>query len=119
MPAFRKIYTQLVGNEHLLLVSLDLKNFNIPAVIWVGGNALGKAQLRIKVNNDNLSYGGRDCFTLFIPSFEIIGFRNKNIITDEIMEQIKQFVLLNIEAITNYSNYNSCTSEFIKSLKKV
>lgn len=117
MPAFRKIYTEVVGDEYLILSSIDLKNFGIPAVVWFGGNPYGKEQLRAKINN-NFKYGGMDCFTLTIPNFEVIGIRNKNIISDEVLEQIKQFVMVNLEAITDYSQYRTCTSEFINSLKK-
>ena len=98
----------------ILRISTGIEN----VVIWVGPNPEYHGK-RIKVSNIPNKFDGRDCFTLTIPDFKIIGEINKSLIDDRKLEQIKEFVMLNIDIINRYSDYEMSTEDFIDGLKKI
>jgi hypothetical protein len=87
-------------------------------VLWLGPNPAGHWK-RIKISNVPNKFDGKNCFTLTIPEFKIIGEVNTKLIDNEKIEQIKQFVLLNMQLILDYSDYKIETYDFITQLKKV
>jgi len=80
-------------------------------VIWIGPNKNYNKKI-IKVSNVPNDYKGKDCFTILLPEFRIIGHINKNLITDDIIRKIKMFADKNLETINKYSN-NEITSDVL------
>jgi hypothetical protein len=72
---------------------------------------------RIKVSNVPNKFDGKNCFTITIPDFKIIGV-NK-FITVEKLEEIQKFVTLNMQLIIDYSDYKIETLDFLLNLKKI
>jgi hypothetical protein len=87
-------------------------------VLWLGPNPAGHWK-RIKVSNIPNKFDGKDCFTITIPDFKIIGEVNTKLIDSGKIEQIKQFILLNMQPILDYSDYKMDTFKFLNQLKKV
>lgn len=87
-------------------------------VLWIGPNPNSHWK-RIKVSNVPNKFDGKDCFTLTIPDFRIIGKINKSLIKKDVMDKIIHFVELNIDIISDYSDYKMETIDMINSLKKV
>lgn len=87
-------------------------------VIWVGPNP-GQHWKRIKISNIPNKWGDSNCFTLTIPDFKIIGNVNTKLITKDVLEDIKNWININIEPINDYSNRTIFTSEFLKRLKSI
>jgi hypothetical protein len=87
-------------------------------VLWLGSNPAGSWK-RIKVSNISNKFDGKNCFTLTIPEFKIIGEVNTKLIDNKKIEQIKHFVILNMQLILDYSDYKIETYDFITQLKKV
>ena len=85
-------------------------------VLWVGPNPKTHGY-RIKVSNVPNKFDGKDCFTLTIPRFEIIGERDKSIISNDTLNKIEEFIELNIDLIKQYSDYEIDTGSFIENLK--
>lgn len=115
-----KSNNQGLSNQELLEMAniTDAESGIDNVVIWIGPNPPSHG-MRIKVSNIPNKIDGSDCFTLTIPNFKIIGKVNKSFIDNEKIEQIKQFVLLNKEVISSYSNFDISTGELIKNLKKI
>lgn len=86
-------------------------------IIYVGPHPNGSYRLR--VSNIPNKHAREDCFTITIPDLAIVGTVNKSFITDEIMGKIKEFVLLNIDAIKTYSDWDITTNKFLDLLKPV
>jgi len=61
----------------------------------------------------------KDCFTLTIPNFSIIGEYNEKLITTDVLEKIKDLIRLNIKLIEDFSDEKISTDEFIDNLKPV
>ena len=87
-------------------------------VLWIGPNPNSHWK-RIKVSNVPNKFDGKDCFTLTIPDFRIIGKINKSLIKKDVLDKIIHFVELNIYIISDYSDYKMETIDMINSLKKV
>jgi len=114
-----KNYNFVTNDELLEMANITYKSTGIEnVVIWVGPNPEYHGK-RIKVSNIPNKFDGRDCFTLTIPDFKIIGEINKSLIDDRKLEQIKEFVMLNIDIINRYSDYEMSTEDFIDGLKKI
>jgi hypothetical protein len=86
-------------------------------VLWMGPNPSGHWK-RIKVSNVPNKFDGKNCFTITIPDFKIIGDVNK-FITVEKLEEIQKFVTLNMQLIIDYSDYKIETLDFLLNLKKI
>lgn len=88
-------------------------------VLWVGPNPESPGQRRIAVSNMPNKYDGRDCFTLTIPEYEIIGKVDNNVITKEILSQIKQWCDKNMQVIIEYSDYEISTADLLLRSKPI
>lgn len=78
---------ELMEMSNVTYETTGIKN----VVLWIGPNPSSHYK-RIKVSNVPNNFDGKDCFTLTIPDFEVIG--KMKLSTNE-LEKIKKFVLLN------------------------
>lgn len=108
-----------LDNELLEMANFTKKTTGIDdVVIWIGPNPpnLGR---RIKVSNKPNSFDPYDTFTITIPDLKIIGDVNSKFIKEPILNKIFQFIEVNIEVITEYSDRKISTEELIERIKKV
>ncbi len=111
-----KNFNNLSNKELLEMSNITYKTTGIKnVVLWIGPNPEYHGK-RIKVSNIPNKFDGKDCFTLTIPDFKIIG---KVDITQQKLKQIKEFVLLNLEVINDYSDYNMSTEDLIEQLIRI
>jgi hypothetical protein len=76
----------LTEDELMEMASLGKKSTGLDeVVIWVGPNPVSGI-LRIKVSNQPHGLTGKDCFTITLPDFEVIGEVNRDLITESIMQ---------------------------------
>ena len=114
-----KNFNSLSGQELLEMANVTYKTTGIKdVVLWIGPNPEYHGK-RIKISNSPNKFNGSDCFTLTIPKFEIIGKVDETFITSKVLEQIKEFVNLNFQVISDYSNYLMSTEDLLANLKKV
>jgi hypothetical protein len=114
-----KNFNGLTEQELLEMSNIGYKVTGIKdVIIWIGPNP-DYHWKRIKISNIANKYSGEDCFTLTIPDFKVVGEVNKKLITTEVLEKIKEFVTINYQTISEYSDYKILTDEFIEKLKKV
>jgi hypothetical protein len=109
--------TPLTDDELMTMSDLSYKLTGIDNVVmWVGPNP-HSAQKQIKISNIANIIETDDCFTITIPELTIIGYVNKSFITDDIMNQILEFIKLNLDAIIKYSSkFGEPTKEFFDTL---
>ena len=62
---------------------------------------------------------GKDCFTMTIPDFKIIGEQNRKVVTDDILKDIIKFVELNLQLIYDYSDEKMDTVDFFENIVKI
>lgn len=119
MSKVSKIYTSLNEDELLWMSSITYKSTGIKnVVLWIGHTAT--KEKAIKVSNVLCpSFDGKDCFTLTIPDFKIIGKVNKELITDDVLQQIKEFVMKNLDNILEHSDFKTSSCEMIENLKSI
>ena len=104
--------TFITDEEKMTLTDISPEQIGIEDVyIWVGANPHTQDR-RIKVSNIPNDFHGKDCFTMTIPDFKIIGNPNPELITDDIMKDIIKFVELNLQLIYDYSDEKMATDEF-------
>lgn len=114
-----KNFNSLSEQELLEMSNFTYKTTGIKdIVLWIGPNP-GYHGRRIKVSNVSNKFDGKDCFTLTIPEFKIIGNVNNKLITNKILEQIKEFVNINYKIICDYSDYLISTEDLIENLKSI
>lgn len=107
------------NDEFLEMASITQKTTGIKdVVIWIGPNPSYHGK-RIKISNSPNSFNISDSFTLTIPEFEIIGNVDKKFITTEILNQIKEFININIDLISDYSNMKISTEDLIENLIRI
>jgi hypothetical protein len=107
----------LTEDECFYLTCLSDKSTGIKGIVlWIGDIGHGYG---IKVSNIENSYKGRDCFTLTIPNFKIIGRVNKNLITKEVLHKIIKYVKLNMDLIVDYTNGIKSTEDVYAESKHV
>jgi len=87
-------------------------------VLWLGPPPPSHGH-RIKVNNTPDSFKLDNCFTITIPDFKIIGEVNKSLIDEKKLNQIIQFIKINMDNIIKYSEYKMNTLDFLNNLIKV
>ena len=105
--------------ELLEMINVDEETTGIEnVVIWIGPNPQSHGK-RIKISNVPNTFEGSDCFTLTIPGFKIIGTVNKSLIDNNKLEQIKEFVQINVDVIIDYSDYKISTKNLLDNLKRV
>lgn len=108
----------LIEQELMEMANVTEKTTGIEnVVIWIGPNPTTHGK-RIKISNVPNKFDGKDCFTMTIPDFFIIGETSKYI-TQEKIEQIKKFVNLNLEIIIQYSDYLISTEDLLNNLKSI
>ena len=101
------------------MISISSRGTGIKNIsIWLGPNKKYKQNI-IKVSNIPNNYSGKDCFALTIPDFKIIGNVNKELITPEVLENIKKFVNLNYDNIISYYKDEIYPDHLITILKKI
>jgi hypothetical protein len=72
-------------------------------VVWIGPNPNNIRNIRVKISNLPRRPDGKNCFEITLPSMKVIGNVNKNFITNEKMEDIFNFIKLNMNIIVEYS----------------
>lgn len=113
-----KTYTEIDDEELIEMSNLSSKVTGLKdIIIWVGPNPNYHGK-RIKVSNIPNKISKSDCFTITIPELEIIGNVNSVFIDNRKLQKIKEFVKLNMEIISKYSDGEMTTDEMINSLKK-
>jgi hypothetical protein len=114
-----KNFNQLSEQELLEMANVTYKTTGIEnVVLWIGPNPEYHGK-RIKVSNLPNKFTGSNCFTLTIPKFEIVGTIDETFITTKILNKIKEFVTINYQVISDYSDYLISTEDLIENLKKV
>jgi len=113
------VITKLTEQELLEMANITSKTTGIEnVVIWIGPNPSNHWK-RIKISNIPNKFDGKDCFILTIPDFKEIGERDKSVINDDKLEQIKNFVSINIDVINDYSDYLISTEDLLSKLKSI
>jgi DNA-binding Xre family transcriptional regulator len=108
-----------LDNELLEMANFTKKTTGIDdVVIWIGPNPPNHGR-RIKASNKPNSFDPYDTFTITIPDLKIIGDVNSKFIKEPILNKIFQFIEVNIEVITEYSDRKISTEELIERIKKV
>ena len=113
-------YATFISDEELMeMASISPNKTGIKNVfIWVGPNPESHWK-RIKVSNIQNKFDKYNCFTITIPDFRIIGETNNNLITKKVLEDIIDFVKLNMQIIIDYSDEKISTDELIDNIKKI
>jgi len=102
----------ITAEEKMTLTDVSPRQTGIENVyVWVGFNPHYQVR-RIKVSNVPNDFHGKDCFTMTIPDFKIIGEPNRKVVTTAIMKEIIKFVELNLQLIYDYSDEKMATDEF-------
>lgn len=83
-------------------------------VIWVGYDSQW-----IKVSNVPNSLDGKDCFTITIPDYKVIGTVNTQFITPDTIKDIISFAELNMKIISQYADYEISTAVLISHIRKL
>jgi hypothetical protein len=110
--------SSLSEQELMGMASLNYKITGInDVIIWIGPNPEHRWK-RIKISNIPNKIDDKNLFTLTIPDFKVIGDVNTKLITSKVMNQIKEWVLINLKAIEDYSDRKTTTDEFITELNK-
>ena len=109
---YLKYATFITDEEKMTLTDISPRQIGIKDVfIWVGSNPHTHDR-RIKVSNVPNDFHGKDCFTMTIPDFKIIGEPNRKVVTAEIMSDIRKFIELNMQLIYDYSDDKMATDQF-------
>jgi len=88
-------------------------------VIWVGGDP-EQHGMRVKVSNVPNKWGGGDSFTITIPELNVVGKINKSLISGKVLDDIKNWIKLNIEVLIAFEKGNIIsTGEFLEKLVKI
>lgn len=87
-------------------------------VIWVGADPK-RHGLRIKVSNVPNKWAPDDNFTITLPHLDVVGNINKQLITGKKLEDIKNWLKLNITTLMNYENSLIDTGDFLDLLVKI
>jgi len=113
-----KTYSEIDDDELLEMSNISSKRTGIDnVVIWLGPNPHSHGK-RIKVSNVP-NKGSRNCFTVTIPELEVIGEINKSFIDSKKLDQIKEFIKINLDVICRYSDQEITTDEMFDDLKKI
>ena len=116
---YLKYASFITDEEKMTLTDVSPKQTGIRDVyIWVGSNPHTHDR-RIKVSNVPNDFHGKDCFTVTLPDFKILGNQNTELITDDIMKDILKFVELNMQLICEYSDEKMATDEFFNKIVKI
>lgn len=115
-----KYIKEFVEYEELLeMANFTKKTTGISdVVIWIGPNPPGHGK-RIKVSNKPNSFDFYDTFTITIPELEIIGEVDSKFINSDTLNRIYEFIKLNMQVISEYSDRKISTEELIDRIKKV
>ena len=109
----------ITDEEKMTLTDISPRQTGIKdAYIWAGFNPHTHDR-RIKVSNVPNDFHGKDCFTMTIPDFEIIGEPNKKVVSDDIMNDIVKFVEVNLQLIYDYSDEKIDTVEYFENIVKI
>lgn len=101
------------------MANLDVEDTGIPnVIIWVGADPKRHA-MRIKVSNIPNKWSD-DNFTITLPDLNMVGKINKSLITGEVLENINNWIKLNIETLIGYeSGKIQSTREFLSKLVQI
>lgn len=114
-----KNFNSLSEQELLEMANVTYKTTGIKnVVLWIGPNPEYHGK-RIKISNIPNKFTTNDCFTLTIPDLKVIGKVNDVFITTKILDEIKKFVNINYQVISEYSDYLISTEDLIEKLKSV
>jgi len=113
---YLKFATFISDEEKMTLTDVSPRQTGIKDVyIWVGSNPHTQDR-RLKVSNVPNDFHGKDCFTVTLPDFKILGNPNTEIITDDTMKDIRKFVELNMQLIFDYSDEKMATDQFFNKI---
>ena len=116
---YLKYATFITDEEKMTLTDISPRQIGIKDVyIWVGSNPHTQDR-RIKVSNIPNDFHGKDCFTMTIPDFKIIGEPNRKVVTKNIMKDIVKFVEINLQWIYDYSDEKIGTVELFENIVKI
>lgn len=101
------------------MANLGTRNTGIPnIVIWVGADPKRHA-MRIKVSNVANKWSD-DNFTIMLPTLDVIGNINKQLITGPILSDIKSWIKLNIQTLIDYEDGKiHITNDFLDRLVQI
>jgi hypothetical protein len=101
------------------MANLTQQDTGIPnIVIWVGADPKRHA-MRIKVSNMPNRWSD-DNFTITLPMLDVVGNINKQLISGKTLNDIKEWIKLNIEVLLAYEQGNVVgTREFLDMLVKI
>ena len=116
---YLKYATFITDEELMTLTDISPRQTGIENIfIWVGFNPHIQDR-RIKVSNVSNDFHGKDCFTMTIPDFKIIGEPNRKVVTTDIMNDIAKFVEINLQLIYDYSDEKIGTVDFFDKIVKI
>jgi len=116
---YLKYATFLTDEELMTMTDISPRQTGIENVfIWVGFNPHSQGR-RIKVSNIPNHFDRKDCFTVTLPDFKILGNQNAELITDDIIKDILKFVELNMQLIFDYSDEKMATDVFFDKIVKI
>jgi len=114
-----KNFIKASEQELLEMANVTYKTTGIEdVVLWIGPNTEYHGK-RIKVSNFPNTFTLTNCFTLTIPKLETIGKIDGTFITTKVLNKIKEFVTINYQVISDYSDYLISTEDLLANLKKV
>jgi len=114
-----KNFNSLSEQELLEMANVTYKTTGIKnVVLWIGPNPENHGK-RIKISNIPNKFTTNDCFTLTIPDLKVIGKVNDGFITTKVLDEIKNFVNINYQVISDYSDYLISTEDLIEKLKSI
>jgi hypothetical protein len=119
---YLKYATSISDEELMEMANISPDKTGIKDVfIWVGPNPTThwRNWRRIKVSNIPNKFDKKNCFTITVPDFKIIGETNDKLITSKILTDIKKFIKLNMQLICDYSDEKISTDKLIDNIIKI
>ena len=113
-------YASFITDEEMMtMTDLSPRQSGIKdIVIWVGQNPHSNHR-RIKVSNVPNSLLRTDCFSITLPKLTILGKPNRKLITEDVMNDIFNFIALNMQSINEYSDEKTATDAFFDKIVAV
>lgn len=115
----KELFELSIENDLVEMANLGSKYTGIDkVVIWVGMDP-GMHYLRVKVSNTPNKWS-TDNFTITIPELEVVSKINKQFINGKMLDDIKNWIKLNIETIMDYEKGEiTYTDDFLSKLHKI
>ena len=112
-----RINFDITEDEGFWYTNVHLDSFGIPnVVVWFGPNPDISEILIIVCNNPLVSIV-RDCFAVYLPAWRLDGFVNKEILTEEVLEDLKKWIFQNFETIILHIQGDIDSAELFRLLR--